>query len=227
VIKIKKIDAGSNGGFMSGFTLYKMHNAIMNHFNGRCSIVKYGAINNRVKYETYISKSFYKIYETISTKYNSKALLIIILHAVLNKNSKSIADINGQVHKDALEFVRKFVMIGDRFKEDMESIFEIVNVKGLPFKSIFSSKDGHPPIFKMLLSGSIELETFMILDASLNLIEIFDKNMIGDYTWDVERVRLVAYKELLIYDKNLINVTINQMLKKNCSKSTVANCSKL
>lgn len=195
-----------------------MHNAIKNHFSGKASIIKYGVVNGRVKQETYQSKSFYKLYERVSTKYNSRALLLILIHCTLNEEIKNIHQVNGQVYKDSLEWLRKFVNIGDRFKEDMENIFDLINDKGLSFKSLFSNVDGHPVIFKMLLSKAIELETFMILDVALNLIELFDKNMKNDFTWDVERVKLIAYKELLVYDNRLINVTINQLLNQNCNK---------
>ncbi|URC15269.1 DNA helicase loader [Paraglaciecola Antarctic GD virus 1] len=210
---------GKSGGFMSGFSLFKMHVAIKAHFEGKYSIPKYGVFAENIKYESYIAKTNYKLYERLSTRYNSRALSVIIFYSVLNEGIKNVADISGQVHKDSLEYLRKFIMIGDRFKEDMENIFELIKTKGnSSFNSIFSFTGGHPPIFKMLLTKSIELETFMILDSSLNLIDMFDKYMRNDFTWDVERVRLIAYKELLIFDKPLINCEINRILKTNCNK---------
>tara|TARA_R110000850_G_scaffold267425_1_gene398384 strand:- start:84 stop:665 length:582 start_codon:yes stop_codon:yes gene_type:complete len=191
-----------------------MHLAVYSHFDGKYDMVKYGASGMRISNESYLKKGNRVLYERLATKYNSTKLLLLVFHAKLNADTNNIANVSIAMQKDSEEYLRKFTRIDSRFQEDMENILYAASKKGLTFKDMLINKDGHPPLLKIWLSGGIERETMVILDHYLKLFNIFDRNMKDDFTWNVERVKFIAYRDVLIFDTDMIKKKLSQILNK-------------
>jgi hypothetical protein len=214
MIKLKSLSLGSANGFMSGYTLFKMHISVYSHFDGTYDMVKYGASGIKISYEKYLERPNRAIYERLASKYSSTKLLLLVFHAKLNENTNLISDITISMQKDSEEFLRKFGRIDSRFHEDMENILYIASREGMTFKDMLINKTGHPPLLKMWLSGGVERETLMILDHYLKVFNIFDRTMDEDFTWSLERVKFMAYRDLIIFDTDVIKNQLSKILNK-------------
>lgn len=203
---------------MSGYRLFVLFHNLRNHFNGsyKLSDYKYTPTDKSATVEHFNKKPDKVNYDRMAVKYSSTDLYYILIDSFVNCDIVVISDIDlNRYHNKKLEYRRKLSNATKTFNNDLDSIIELVKKRNKRFASIFSFKGGHPPILKMMLSDSIDIETFIILDSVMNLVALFDKNIGNDFTWKVERVRIMAYRDLIKFDLGLIRSTLNNKLKNN------------
>ena len=73
------------------------------------------------------------------------------------------------------------------FREEIQNLF--IDHK---MNEVFDSKKGHPIILKKYLSGSISIETLVILDKILDYRKDFDKKLL-DPVWEIVSLRIKKY----------------------------------
>ena len=66
-------------------------------------------------------------------------------------------------------------------------------------------------IFKLLQNDSISYETFILLDQYFNIIDNLDKT--NNFIWDQYSIRIKAYKNLFVVDKQEVIDILKESLK--------------
>lgn len=137
----------------------------------------------------------------------------------------------GKMNKDTwLEWKRKIVRLQEVYNDDLDAILQLTEERGISPKDVFRCESGqHPIIFRLLLGGYIQLETFTILHLLTLMASRFDKKLEDDPVWEEWSVKVKKYAPFLrlyLTDKNwYMKVTKEKLLNTLDTKySNVLSC---
>lgn len=194
--------------------VFKLYLQYKQHFAGKYDVVKYGwrmTVSDKA-FESRRDKFFFK---QLAEKFNLQQLSYIFVSNLSSNQDSWIGDISDA---DAISHYKKYVLdlrtMTDVFTDDVKNIYLFYQKLGKvnKFKNIFIYNDEIKStyVLKLLQTGIISLETFMLLDSIFNLIEQHDEHT--NILWERYSIRLKAYKKLLIINKPELLKLFKQVL---------------
>lgn len=180
----------------SVFMLYLM---VKNHMAGKYDIVKYNW-GMRVSDQAFNKRRDKYFFANLSEKYKLSELTVLFVSNLVANQDAWIGDISDA---DALSFYReyqgKFLRLNTLFEDDVKNIIYFANKVNVSLKEIFeyNTNTSTSYVFKLLQSGLISFETFLLLDSFLDLINKHDA-LANDLIWANYSTKLTAYKKLTL-----------------------------
>lgn len=195
----------------SVFILYLQ---LKSHFNGKYDVIKYDWKMN-VSDKAFDKRPDKIFFRKLSEKYSLSELVYIFVSNLATNQNAWVGEISDS---DSLSHYREYIgrmkSSTDNFTSDLNSIYIFYKKLELnSFKDIFTyNKDiNNSYIFRLLQSGIITTETFIILDSLLNIIERMDEH--DNIIWSTYSNRLKAYRKLLIFDREYYKILFKETLK--------------
>lgn len=189
---------------LTGFQVYKYYVGLKSHFEGKYDFIKYGG-KTKVSIGSYESRNDRVMFERIANKVASNEIVPFLVANIMSGDNLWIGDITSDFDKakDAFnKWHKKMVWLYKNYEDDLDNICRFVEEKNLAIKDLFMYNNGnHPAIFRFMLEGMIEKETFIILDDIIGFVELNNKYLKGDIIWDNEIAKLHQYKPFIMYDK--------------------------
>ena len=128
----------------------------------------------------------------------------------------------GDVDEDTIVFYRQYIgklrRIDNIFVDDVKNLYEFSRMKGIPLSTVFqySVKSSTSYISKLVQSGVISYESFLILDSFLDIINKHDE-IATDFVWNEFSKKLNAYRKL-------VEISNEEIVKyRNLMKQTLIN----
>lgn len=193
----------NNNIFIDGKSVYKLYLQLKNHFNGRYDVVKYDW-NMNVSDKSYASRRDKFFFEKLSQKYRLKELCLIFISNLVANENAWIGEISDS---DAVEFYKLYLArlkaVKSRFADDVKNIYYFakkVEVSALKEIFVYNEQVQTSYIFKLLQSGIISFETFVMLDSFMNIVDNHDQH--DNIIWTSYSTRLKAYRKLFVVDSD-------------------------
>jgi hypothetical protein len=195
---------------MTGYEAFSIYHTLKLHFtsdydyikyNGKCNISVTTFENRRDKYH------FYKL----SRKYQNKDEYVQFVVANLFANSKSWAGDLLQEEADINFRERQKVTqsLSYVFENDCKVIFGDCKVN--PNEVLVTDGD-YPRLLTLALRKEITPETFIILNAILQFLPMWDKKITDTIRWPDYRQRIVKYAAFLPHDVVKYKVILKKVL---------------
>lgn len=194
---VKMLLPPNNNIKIDGKSVYNLYLQLKNHFNGRRDVIK---CNWRMKVsdDSYAKRKDKFFFEKLSEKFTLKELSLIFIGNLVSNQDAWIGEISDS---DAVNFYHTYLArlrgIKSRFDDDVKNIYYFskkVNVSSLNEIFCYNESTQTSYIFKLLQSGIISFETFIMLDSFLNIIEKHDQY--DNIIWTSYSTRLKAYSKI-------------------------------
>ena len=183
-----------------GFNAYKVYLALKNHFTSDYDYFKYHG-KMKVKEETFLKRRDKFFFEKIERRYKKELVPFFVSNLIKEDNSWSGSLVTDQAEQTFNEWKKKTQSLRYVFKEDMGRVRTLMDHNELQFDELFECGDGqHPPIFKLLISEEITIESFVILDQVLSFCKRINKRILDDYVWSVYYKRVMKYSRFIEVD---------------------------
>ncbi|AFL47678.1 DNA helicase loader [Acinetobacter phage ZZ1] len=198
---VKLLLPPNNNIQIDGKSVYNLYLQLKNHFNGRRDVIK-SDWRMKVSDSAYAKRKDKFFFEKLSKKFTLKELSLIFISNLVANQDAWIGDISDA---DAVNFYQTYLarlrQVKSRYDADVRNIYYFakkVNVNSLNDIFCYNESTQMSYIFKLLQSGIISFETFIMLDSFLNIIEKHDQY--DNIIWSNYSVRLKAYRLLFIVD---------------------------
>lgn len=188
---------------------YKMHTALKLHFT-----------QEKYDYFKFLGKtkaspvSFNKrkdkfFYQKIARKFpNRKELELLYVSQLIQNPNFWIGDIfTPSNEKYFCEYKSKLESIYYIFEQDLIKLKEKLNDKAKIDNSQF------PALMRYVLSGEINVETFIILDSIYDLVNKWSKTIDDEYIWPEFKRKILKYMPFVKYDKKKILLIFKKIVK--------------
>lgn len=183
---------------MNGFEVYQLYLAIKLHFT--TDSFDYFKCNGKTKasLQAFEKRKDVYFFKKLATKFSKPELIQYFVANFVDNQSTWIGNISRiENHKTYPEWKEKIKHLPSIFTSDVEQL-----LKSNTFEDIFKVKNTHPDIIKKYLSGSITLETLVILNKLLNYVKDFDTTVSDPIIWPDLKRKVVKYEPFLPVDKN-------------------------
>ena len=183
-----------------GFNAYKVYLALKNHFTSDYDYFKYHG-KMKVKEESFLKRRDKFFFEKIERRYKKELVPFFVSNLIKEDNSWSGSLVTDQAEQTFNDWIKKTQSLRYVFKEDMGRVRTLMDHNELQFDELFECGDGqHPPIFKLLISEEITIESFVILDQVLSFCKRINKRILDDYVWSVYYKRVMKYSRFIEVD---------------------------
>ena len=183
-----------------GFNAYKTYLALKSHFTSDYDYFKYHG-KMKVKEESFLKRRDKFFFEKIERRYKKELVPFFVSNLIKEDNSWSGSLVTDQAEQTFNEWKKKTQSLRYVFKEDMGRVRTLMDHNELQFDELFECGDGqHPPIFKLLISEEITIESFVILDQVLSFCKRINKRILDDYVWSVYYKRVMKYSRFIEVD---------------------------
>lgn len=189
----------------NGFQAYKTYLAIKSHFtHDSYDYFKYGG-KTRASSQTFERRSDRYFFEKLAKRYNSDELVEFFVSNFLMNDKLWIGDaFDSECETIYTDWKKTQESITYLFGQDCEFMLKHIEKTGISFNSLFSvqsvNKVGtiqhikYPLVFQLCMSGEIHIETLVILDCILGFMKKANKQLKGDFTWDIFYKKVFRYK---------------------------------
>lgn len=170
---------------------------------GLFDISVYGVKSKSTSLKSYEARPDKVFFERLSTKLDeSESYKLMIYNFVGNPECLSY-ELSGT---DAYQYYLTKCGVIDRmlhvYKEDLEYIFSLLKKKNKKFKDLLTG-DGHPVIIQLLMRNKIQIETLLIIDSFLPVIESMNESFHEDILFQKWYTKLTQYKKLTVINNQL------------------------
>ena len=86
-------------------------------------------------------------------------------------------------------------------QQDFDKVAQHLASTGNTFNNLFETLGGHPPLLRLYIKRSINLETLIIFDMVLNFMKDWDKKL-RDPLWEQLSFKIKNYKPFLSIPTN-------------------------
>lgn len=200
---VKLLLPQNNNIFIDGKSVYNLYLQLKNHFNGRYDVIKYNW-HMKVSDTAYAKRRDKFFFERLGQKYRLKELCLIFISNLVANEDAWIGEISDS---DAVDFYKTYLArlktVKIRFEDDVKNIYYFakkVDVKSLNEIFVYNEQVQTSYIFKLLQSGIISFETFVMLDSFLNIVDKHDQY--DNIIWSSYSTRLKAYRKLFVADSD-------------------------
>lgn len=195
-------------------SVYKLYLILKNHMNGKYDAIKYNWSMN-VSDTAYNKRRDKYFFAKLSEKYKLRELTLIFISNLVANQDAWIGDISDA---DALVFYREYIgklqRLSDVYTDDIKNIYYFSQKVDKSLNEIFeyNKETNTSYIFKLLQSGIIGFETFILLDSFLGIINKHDERS-NDIVWSSYSTKLNSYKKLLEIDSQKALITFKDTIK--------------
>lgn len=190
---------------MDAFEVYKYYLALKLHF----TTDKYDVIKQKGKVkasrQAFAKRTDLYALNKIAKKYSDEEVAnFLIANFVSGDRWGGVFDTESR--ETYLSWKKRIEGLTYIFGKDLDNIIFEMETNDITYDELFLvSKDSHPYIIKAYLRKTITIETLVILDHLLNLIEKYD-NLLNDTVVYPDISRLVKkYKPFLKFDSEKLN----------------------
>lgn len=185
---------------MSGFHAYQTYLAVKNHFKTDYDFFKYnGKIStNKDAFDRRRDKFFF---EKIEKKHKKDLIPFLVSNLIIDQNSWAGSLVSDQAEMIFTKWKKRFESLKYEFRKELGVIRDYLDNNNRQFDDLFECNEyEHPIIFQMLLSESISLETFIIMNRILKFSRRFDKIMLDDPLWLEYTTKIKKYNSFFNLD---------------------------
>jgi len=182
----------------TGFDAFALYNALKTHFtsssydffkyNGKTNVSKDSFMKNKAKYQ------FYKL----SRKYSLEQLRNFFLANFIYGDSTWVGEMLGPEGDKAYSKWQKT-------NQSLTYVFEndIIRLVGndAPEQMLVVNDGQHPKLLREVMSGSIAIETMVILNDIMHFFPMWNRKISDDIIWPNWRLKCEKYAPFVTYDK--------------------------
>jgi hypothetical protein len=182
----------------TGFEAFALYNALKTHFtsssydffkyNGKTNVTKDSFMKNKAKYQ------FYKL----SRKYSLEQLRNFFLANFIYGDSTWVGEMLGPEGDKAYSKWQKT-------NQSLTYVFEndIIGLVGndAPEQMLVVNDGQHPKLLREVMSGSIAIETMVILNDIMHFFPMWNRKISDDIIWPNWRLKCEKYAPFVTYDK--------------------------
>lgn len=180
----------------SVFLLYVQLKA---HFQGKFDVIQYNW-TIRISDKSFEKRKDKYFFQKLSQKYTLRELCMLFICNFSANENYWVGDL---ISDDAIEYYNeqssRLEALSTVYVDDIKSLYYFAKKINKPLREVVYMTDGKSPILRMIQSHIISIETFLILDSFLGIIDNHDKN--SNVMWERYSVKLKAYKKLVSIDK--------------------------
>ena len=199
---------------MDAFQVYKYYLALKLHF----TTDKYDVIKQKGKVrasrQAFAKRSDLFAINKIAKKYSDEEVAnFLIANFVSGDRWGGVFDADAR--ETYLEWKKRIEGLTYTFNRDLDNLELEMEQNNLSVENLFSvSKDSHPYIIKAYLRKSITIETLVILDKILNLIEKYDTEVNDTIVYpDISRL-VKKFRPFLKFDLEKLNGILIRRFKR-------------
>lgn len=197
----------------NGYNIFRIYCALKGHVKGSFDVAKYG-LAIKMKKSTYLNRKDRPMFERIAGRLDAKDAFELIAFN-LTSNPECIGyELTGA---DAYQYyLKKFGLIqriNTVYTDDLKVLFKMLHDNDKKFKELFIGS-AHPVIIQLLMREEISLESVLIIDSFIPIIELMNDHYAEDILWQKWYLKLVQYRKLC---------DINSTLAKEVFLTTKAN----
>ena len=182
----------------TGFEAFALYNALKTHFtsssydffkyNGKTNVSKDSFMKNKAKYQ------FYKL----SRKYSLEQLRNFFLANFIYGDSTWVGEMLGPEGDKAYSKWQKT-------NQSLTYVFEndIIRLVGndAPEQMLVVNDGQHPKLLREVMSGTIAIETMVILNDIMHFFPMWNRKISDDIIWPNWRLKCEKYAPFVTYDK--------------------------
>jgi T4 gene Gp59 loader of gp41 DNA helicase/T4 gene Gp59 loader of gp41 DNA helicase C-term len=182
----------------TGFEAFALYNALKTHFtsssydffkyNGKTNVTKDSFMKNKAKYQ------FYKL----SRKYSLEQLRNFFLANFIYGDSTWVGEMLGPEGDKAYSKWQKT-------NQSLTYVFEndIIRLVGndAPEQMLVVNDGQHPKLLREVMSGTIAIETMVILNDIMHFFPMWNRKISDDIIWPNWRLKCEKYAPFVTYDK--------------------------
>ena len=182
----------------TGFEAFALYNALKTHFtsssydffkyNGKTNVSKDSFMKNKAKYQ------FYKL----SRKYSLEQLRNFFLANFIYGDSTWVGEMLGPEGDKAYSKWQKI-------NQSLTYVFEndIIRLVGndAPDQMLIVNDGQHPKLLREVMSGTIAIETMVILNDIMHFFPMWNRKISDDIIWPNWRLKCEKYAPFVTYDK--------------------------
>jgi len=196
----------------TGFEAFALYNALKTHFtsssydffkyNGKTNVSKDSFMKNKAKYQ------FYKL----SRKYSLEQLRNFFLANFIYGDSTWVGEMLGpegdkayskwQKTNQSLTYVFENDIIGLLGDDNPEQMLAVIDGQ-------------HPNLLREVMSGSIQIETMVILNDIMNFFPMWNRKISDDIIWPNWRLKCEKYTPFINYDKVKFKNILRELIKEH------------
>lgn len=183
----------------TGFEAYALWNALKLHFtsdsydyfkyNGKTNVSKQSFITNKSKYQ------FYKL----SRKYSIDELKQFYVANFIEGKGDWIGELLQDGEENYTKWQKRYQSLTYTFENDIMYLLDKVDK---PDDLLLVKSNEFPKLLQYLMSGSISIETVIILDDIMKFIPMWNKEIYDDIVWPNWLRKIEKYRPFVHYDKN-------------------------
>jgi len=182
----------------TGFAAFALYNALKTHFTSKSyDFFKYNGKTN-VSKETFMKRkdkySFYKL----SRKYSLEELRNFYLANFVYGDSTWVGEMTGPEGEVAYKKWQKT-------NQSLTYVFQndILGLIGndVPEEMLIVRDGQHPTLLREVMSGTIAVETMVILNDIMNFFPMWNRKISDDIIWPSWRLKSEKYTPFVTYDK--------------------------
>ncbi len=205
----------------TGYETYKTYCAVKAHFTGTFDMRKYKA-TTRQTFASFEKRNDKFFFNKLAERYTLRHNYMIFVHNFLDNTDKSVFDLMDQ---DAIDVYNRrngsVINALNNYRNDCKQIFEYIDHHNISLNEFFTGVNGSPSvILQMIIRKFISIESFMILDSFLDVINIIN-NSVPEYDvlWPSVKPKLDSYKKILTIDvqesRNIFKALYNDKHRNN------------
>jgi hypothetical protein len=182
----------------TGFAAFALYNALKTHFTSSSyDYFKYHGKTN-VSKDTFMKrKDKYQFYK-LSRKYSLVELKDFFVANFIYGSSTWVGEMTGPDGEDVYKKWQKTTQsLTYIFNDDILSLIGDES----PDKMLKVSDGQYPVLMNQVMSGSIKVETLVILNDIMNFFPMWNKKISDDIIWPNFRLKCEKYTPFVIYDK--------------------------
>ena len=185
-----------------GFAAYQTYVAIRNHFKqDSYDFFKYNG-KTRVGQDSFLKRNDRYFFAKLQRKLSSSELVGFFVANFINDDSNwsgSLVTENSMTVYN--QWMKKIQSLSYTFQQDCLTLKEAVDNNGKSFDNLFITNGNHPPLLKMYLGKSIQLETMVIIDQVLRYSHSWSKDLDDDIVWSSVCRLIDKYSSFVQVDK--------------------------
>ena len=188
---------------MKPFEAYKKYIAIKSHFQSKYDFFKFKGVvkANQQNFEVRRDKAFL---HKVSKIYNEEQYQQYLVANFLQNKDIWIGDIFSESGRQKyLDYKKRIQSLEYTFTNDMKKIKDMLDSKIiLKFDELFVIKQNEdfPLLVAMVFDGTIEFESFIIMNKILKFLDNFNKTITDEIIWADFRQKCVKYSPFLQID---------------------------
>ena len=185
-----------------GFSAYQTYVAVRNHFKQESyDYFKYNG-KTRVGQDSFLKRNDRYFFAKLQRKLNSNELVGFFvanfIHDDSNWSGSLVTENSMTVYN---QWMKKIQSLSYTFEQDCLTLKEAVDNNGKSFDNLFITNGNHPPLLKMYLGKSIQLETMVIIDQVLGYSSSWSKDLDDDIVWNSVKSLIDKYSSFVQVDK--------------------------